>query len=110
MWTNNEAKDKRRICRSLSYSIKLAVHEYRARHDGAGPALISVTPLVYKALLPYVYYEPTHGQKTIFDIPTVVEPGEGYHIHLSEPEIPLYDIPGPTVQVFTPPDHYVREG
>lgn len=72
-------------------SIFMALDEYMDRHNGQGPAQITVTLPVYAQLMRTTFMNYRHGCAKFCNIPVVVAGGDGYHIHLAEPEIPLYE-------------------
>lgn len=92
----------------LCWSICAAIHEYVARHNGAMPAKINMTMLVYSRIMSSVTVRYQGGVVTAFGIPVVVTDGEGYSIHLAEPEIPIYEIPKDEPQIHLPPDYVTR--
>ena len=96
--------------KSIYESIFAALDEYEQRHNNQGPAQITVSRPVYSALMitRYLYYD---GTRPMFcNIPVVVTDCGGYHIHLAEPEIQIYDIPEYVPKLQLPPDHVPREG
>ena len=72
-------------------SMFMALDEYRDRHNDQGPAQITVTLPVYEQLMrtTFMRYRPNCAE--FCNIPVVVAAGDGYHIHLAEPAIPLYE-------------------
>lgn len=95
---------------SLCRSINMAIHEYAARHNGERPEQITMTLPVYTRIMQSVTVCHRTGMTMAFGIPIVVTAGEGYHVHLAGPDIPLYEIPGDFRQVYLPPDYAKREG
>lgn len=94
----------------LCWSIRAAIHEYAARHNGEPPAKINMTLPVYSRIMSSVTVLHKAGVVTAFGIPVVVTDGEGYRIHLAEPEIPLYEIPKEEPQIHLPPGFGAMEG
>lgn len=72
-------------------SIFMALDEYGDRHNDQGPAQITVTLPVYEALMSTTFMRYSREKAEFCGIQVVVAGGDGYHIHLAEPEIPLYE-------------------
>ena len=105
-----EKNDNQPTVRDIYESIFLAIDEYMDRHNGHGPARIIITVPVYVALDTTTFVNVGPRNKRFCNIPVVVEAGQGYHIHLAEPEIQIHQFPEPVPQIVLPPDYVPREG
>jgi hypothetical protein len=102
---------------SLVFSIGAAIAEYRSRHNGKSPAYIVASMLAYTAIISGRTVRVKRGTLAgvsvpvveLFGIPVTTTTDPGYHIHLAETEIPIYEIPKEEPQVVLPPDYVPRE-
>lgn len=99
----------RPTARDLTISINNAIHEYTARHQDHRPDRIVMTADAYETIMHTVTVCYKNENVQLFGIPVVVEGGDGYHVHLAEPEIDIYAYPEPVPCLHLPPGYVPRE-